>query len=348
MRPTREKLSPWAKTYAVARYKPEVLYLGNSRTETGLPAASALWGGRRAFNAAITGGSLDDAIAMARHARVVGGVSTYVWGIDFWSFSLLGGNTEFDRELIATDSRYEFARTVLNVKRSLSFDITRGSIEFLSGMGPLVCRSSLVFFGQRDERCAHVNLVDRGGATTAMVADVKAMIGSDFKVQDGLAAFSQAIQALCRADAKVLIHVNPTHAVSMYALDLAGVWSQMEEWMRSVVRIANVAREEGCDAKVFDFSGFNSISMEPIPQVTARTDMRNFWEASHYRTEIGKLILARLQSSNSISVPDDFGVELSGDMLDAHFATSRLKRDEYKIGHEAEAALVRTWISGRR
>ncbi|MEG1329721.1 MAG: hypothetical protein RSD99_32750, partial [Janthinobacterium sp.] len=37
LRPTYEKLSAWGKTYAVARYRPAVVYIGNSRTEMGLP-----------------------------------------------------------------------------------------------------------------------------------------------------------------------------------------------------------------------------------------------------------------------------------------------------------------------
>ncbi len=37
LRPPREKMSVWGKTYAVARYRPSILYIGNSRTELGVP-----------------------------------------------------------------------------------------------------------------------------------------------------------------------------------------------------------------------------------------------------------------------------------------------------------------------
>jgi hypothetical protein len=39
--PGREKLSPWGKTYALAQYRPDILYIGNSRTELGLPVRHA-------------------------------------------------------------------------------------------------------------------------------------------------------------------------------------------------------------------------------------------------------------------------------------------------------------------
>src|SRR4051812_39381142 len=56
--PGREKLSPWGKTYALAKYRPSVLYAGNSRTELGLPVQPELFGGKAVFNGALSGASV--------------------------------------------------------------------------------------------------------------------------------------------------------------------------------------------------------------------------------------------------------------------------------------------------
>ena len=36
--PPQQKIVPWAKTFAASRYRPEVVLLGSSRSEIGLPA----------------------------------------------------------------------------------------------------------------------------------------------------------------------------------------------------------------------------------------------------------------------------------------------------------------------
>src|ERR1700741_552202 len=63
LRPPRERLSVWSKTYAVARYQPKVIYLGNSRTEVGVPAPLPVFEGRTVFNGALSGASAGDAMA---------------------------------------------------------------------------------------------------------------------------------------------------------------------------------------------------------------------------------------------------------------------------------------------
>jgi hypothetical protein len=65
--PAQQKIMPWAKTYAAYRYRPEVIYLGSSRTEIGLPTDAAPFAGKRVFNLAIAGASVGDAVGMLRH-----------------------------------------------------------------------------------------------------------------------------------------------------------------------------------------------------------------------------------------------------------------------------------------
>lgn len=47
----------------------------------------------------------------------------------------------------------------------------------------------------------------------------------------------------------------------------------------------------------WDFSGYNSVSLEP----------RNFYDPMHYRNSLGELMLARIFGDKSVEVPEDFG-----------------------------------------
>ncbi|MDD1643574.1 MAG: hypothetical protein LUQ29_09950, partial [Methylococcaceae bacterium] len=89
------------------------------------------------------------------------------------------------------------------------------------------------------------------------------------------------------------------------------------------------------------FSGFNSITTEEIPQVTGKSSMQNYWEASHYRSEVGEKILTQLFSTSPQSVENDFGVDLNGAVIDAHLAKIRQARDQYCATHPKETAFLK-------
>ncbi|MFM9437811.1 hypothetical protein ACFDR9_004901 [Janthinobacterium sp. CG_23.3] len=61
----------------------------------------------------------------------------------------------------------------------------------------------------------------------------------------------------------------------------------MEAWQGALARLAERHRGAGCDLRLCDFSGFNSITTETIPQLSRRREMAHYWEASHYRSHVG-------------------------------------------------------------
>jgi hypothetical protein len=125
------------------------------------------------------------------------------------------------------------------------------------------------------------------------------------------------------------------------ALVLIGEWDSMKIWLSSMVRIVDDERQAGCNIRLFDFSGFNSITVETIPKISRREKMENYWEISHYRNNVGIMVLKRMFVTDTDSVPDDFGIELTSEKLPAHFRQTRLNRDRYHIDHAAETELVR-------
>ncbi|GFZ91240.1 hypothetical protein [Okeania sp. KiyG1] len=66
---------------------------------------------------------------------------------------------------------------------------------------------------------------------------------------------------------KLILFISPSHATQWEAIRATGEWSTFEEWKREVVKIT----------PVFDFSGYNTITTEPI-----HNDMENYRDNSHY------------------------------------------------------------------
>jgi hypothetical protein len=109
--------------------------------------------------------------------------------------------------------------------------------------------------------------------------------------------------------------------------------------MAALAELAQHERARGCDLKLYDFAGYNSITTEPIPQASGRTEMANYWEPSHYRDRVGRMILARMFGGGA--APEDFGVELAPAMLDGHLQALRSAREQYHREHPLETAWAR-------
>jgi hypothetical protein len=340
LRPPRERLSVWSKTYAVARYRPDIIYLGNSRTEVGMPAPLPAFEGRTVFNGALSGASAGDVMAMARHVLNVSLPEVVVWGVDAPSFSLVVGTHDFDRELVATGGNYFVQRALLNIKRSLTVDMTRDSIMLLAGRFGAVCRSSLALYGQHDEQCLANRIGGWGGTATAVAPRVSEYVRGAGPSPQAMTEFVGTLSSMCQRAIRVRLYINPTHAMTQDALYWSGKWNGMEQWLRTITGKVADARRGGCDAKLYDFSGFNSVTTEEIPQVSQRKEMLYYWEPSHYRANVGRMIIQRMFGGEDDVAADDFGIELRPEMLDRHLEAGRQARDAYHQQHPQEARLA--------
>jgi hypothetical protein len=157
---------------------------------------------------------------------------------------------------------------------------------------------------------------------------------------DAVAPFAATLAAFCRRGAAVRLYVNPTHAVLQAAVFQARHWEALEQWQRAVTDAVDRLRRSGCDIRLYDFSGFNSVTDEPLPQASGLAEMDYYWEPSHYRVRVGRMILAAMFGGDPVP-PADFGIELRRPMLARYQAVQRAAREEYRHAHPVEAALAR-------
>ena len=345
-RQLNEKLGAWAKTYAVARYRPAIIYIGNSRTEMGLPTrVRALFDGKRIFNSAVSGASIGDAIRLAEHAARVSRVETMVWGIDAPTFSLDMGAARVEDSLTGAEHGFFARRALVNLKRGLTLDMTQDSVRILTGHAGDTCRSNLAVYGQRDETCTLKGIKHWLGTKDAIPVRLQEFGAGLGPTPPSTPAFDASIGKLCRSGTRLRLNINPTHALTLYALHWRGKWDAMQAWQRGLVQVIEHHRAQGCDVRLHDFSGFNSITSEATPLVSGKPDMHYYWEVSHYRDNVGRLILARLFGGDT-PPPADFGVELTQANIDAHQAATRAARERYRVEHAREVAYAQRVLDG--
>jgi hypothetical protein len=85
---------------------------------------------------------------------------------------------------------------------------------------------------------------------------------------------------------------------------------------------------------LWDFSGYNSVTTEPVA-----TPMQYYWDSSHFTERVGGWILTRVMGGTETGqIPADFGVSLTDENVEAHLAAVRADRDSYVRMHPQEAA----------
>lgn len=337
--PPQQKIVPWGKTYAAYRYQPEIVFLGSSRTEIGLPTdADELFSGRRVFNLAISGATLGDAIKMLRHTSYFQRPDVVVWGFDYgWQFGTQGGNSDLTEELIAQEPWYPLKRALINIKRSISLTLTMEAWKILLGLSDQKCLSILATHGHKSDQCLTYIMADEGGAGKAFEKIVSQGDPSSLPdtIPEAMVALDAVTRDYCQQGVAFRFFLHPVHALAELSY-WENIWQDQEEWKRGLVRLFDQRRQEGCDIRFMDFTGYNQVTMEDIPQVTGSDTMRYFWEYSHYNSVAGRKILERLLLPSQPGGGDEFGVELTDENIEWHLASFRDQRLAYCASHPDE------------
>ncbi|NER30702.1 MAG: hypothetical protein F6J89_24580, partial [Symploca sp. SIO1C4] len=123
----------------------------------------------------------------------------------------------------------------------------------------------------------------------------------------------QEIVDICKQqNIELKVFISPSHASQWENLRAAELWSVFEEWKRQLVKIT----------PVWDFSGYNTITTEAISK-----DMENYWDSSHYRKEVGDLVLNRIFDYQKDKVPTDFGVLLTQENIESNLTKINTQRE---------------------
>jgi hypothetical protein len=84
---------------------------------------------------------------------------------------------------------------------------------------------------------------------------------------------------------------------------------------------------------IWDFSGYNSYTAEKVPPLgDVNTEMQWYWESSHYKKELGDLVLDRVfgHQEPGRTVNPDFGVLLASENIELHLQQVRNDRQKWR------------------
>ena len=145
--------------------------------------------------------------------------------------------------------------------------------------------------------------------------------------EDRFNDFKKIVEFCRQNNIELIVFISPSHATQWEALRVTDRWDSFEEWKRKMVAIT----------PVWDFSGYNSVTSEPIQPI-----MSNYVDNSHYTPNIGDFVLNRILSHNVEQVPEDFGVLITSENIEQHLAKIRSDREEWAKMRPNEVELVET------
>lgn len=324
--------SRMSKAYQVKNIRPDYIILGTSRA-LAIPYDYLVPDNVTGFNLALASSSTYEQVRMFQHAHAVKKQKRVVIGLDEqlntdvlkgFSEERLMVDAEGSERSSLSGSVFQDVLTVL-----LSLDALRASIKTIIKQP----EGSIENYLEQDK----IKRVKNAGGHRQMFHNMEAGVLQKFQNittescyenseyignehRDAQSYLRKMIETAYADDIDFNIFFSPVHARYYETWCLGGSWGVIEDMKRNVVVIVEEAASKYGKQPfpVWDFSGYNSITMEPVPVLGDKeTLMRGYWEGSHYTETVSRLILERMFGDDGV-VPDDFGVLLTSGNIDMH------------------------------
>jgi hypothetical protein len=365
------------KAYEIARVRPQTIILGTSRSHIGFScgheALKRLDG--PCYNLAFDGATSREMYAYLRHAYAVRPLKHVFLGLEPYhlapSFSTV--RPDFDPLVLRNPEGNAVPRWLSGDLRLLiSLDTLKTSIETLEAQAvpeptwfaPDGQRLGEVFFRQIDGRFrqlgprGYFDLTDQqevGYQTEWMISARRkhAVLRADPPPDPNEAslAYVRRIVEFCRTHRIDLrIVVTPAHAHQLEIMAASSDWTELEKKKRDLVRIVdeeNSLYPDSTPTPIVDFSGYSSITEEAPPAPGSRSELRYYWDSSHFKAIVGDYVLDRVYgvSSPARQIPPDFGVRLTATSIERYLVEQRARQADYRRRFPDDVARLRALVA---
>lgn len=325
VKPTAASHGAMSKAYQVLRVQPKTLILGNSRAEVGLDPNHPAWpqSARPVYNAALPGTGTATSLRYLQHVLAAAAgdpakqPALVLWGVDFMDF-LTDPTKPTLARTVNTDNaesmRLLTAAATIRMRQQM-----RDYAESTLTLGVLV--DSLTTLANQRNPYA-VDLTPQGFNPMHDYLKITADEGywavfrqKDLMYDKSFARFPkgifdasgntsrhwqdlQDIMRLCRQHGiELRLFTYPYHAHMLDTFAKTGQTHGFELWKSTLAK--TLTDEAVASVKpafvLWDFSTLNAITDEAVPPKGDRkSSMRWYWEAGHFKRELGGLMLEQM------------------------------------------------------
>lgn len=343
------------KPYQVKKLRPLAVAMGSSRTEIGIDPEHPGWDARfrPVFNYSLGAAAIMELADRFDSLQQISPVGQVVMGLDFFMFNAYADNPMDQLDDGSNMSALDYWITSL-----LTVDALVASVDTLRKQDPIQhpgVRSNgqidWTFNTRRVAKYGHRNGFERFleqflETTYFPVPDQKYALLHPVSGVSSVDAFRRIVTLARRDGVDLRLFISPMHAQLCVVIDHLGLWAVYEDWKRQLVSVIEddaAAHPEQRPFELWDFSGFNTVTTEPVPMAgDTRTQMDYYWECSHYKKEAGDLVLDRLfgYAVPQRTLPDDFGVLLRQNNVEDFLAETRIGLAAYQERFPEEIAAI--------
>lgn len=335
VKPTAAKHGQMAKAYQVLRIQPKTLILGNSRTEVGLDPRHTAWphDAQPVYNAALPGTGTTTSLQFLQHVLAASDnnpatrPTLVLWGLDFMDFltdptsaprppqrhatdpesrRLMSASTsqrwrqqvrDYAESTLTLTALFDTLQTLASQRDPYATDLTaqgfnpmRDYINITANEGYWsVFRQKEVSYNKSFEHFPK-GIFDASGATSRHWDDLK------------------EVMRLCRQyGIELRLFTYPYHASMHDIFRKTGHTPGLELWRRTLVKtLADEAIASAQPAfRLWDFSQINAKTTEAVPaQGDRQSTMQWYWEAGHFKSALGDLMLQQMLGQATSSTDD--------------------------------------------
>jgi len=153
----------------------------------------------------------------------------------------------------------------------------------------------------------------------------------------------------CRAGIDLRIFITPSHAHQQEIAAATGAWPSLERGKRALVRLLaeDAARHPFLPSiPAYDFSGYSTVTEEPLPAAGTHDEMRYYWDSSHFKSLVGDYALELVLGNGSAHdrAHTDFGVQLTVDNIESVIEEQRQRQAAYRARFPEDVATLRSLV----
>lgn len=313
------------KAYQWRHIEPEIIILGNSRPELGLNPDSSYFQGKAVYNLAIRGAGVITQAEYLLNLLEQKNPKRVIMSVDFLDFIQTAGvkthwppNPSRNSNLPFTpmgdkNTYYPLNNAKSNLSSLFALDSVLASFKTIFYQRSEVNHTRLDGFNQAD---GFIPIIHNEGISSLFEEKEQSLrnrlTGRDFVLHDsaGVSANFNALLLLIRElekrDIQLDLFISPYHQRYLQIVDGTGHFDLYVEWKKELVKQLSETDFYQRN-RLLDFSGFNRYSSEAIPTKRG-VFMEWYWEPSHYRAELGEVIIGHIMSNNAeFSLhPDNF------------------------------------------
>jgi hypothetical protein len=327
------------KSEAVAHGNYDLVLLGTSRVELGMPANHPAYGDDRVYNLGLEGTSLPELDAALDLALRKNHLKRVIFGVDFLLFSnMRAARPDFDNSRFNPDLNvFEY-----HARNLFDWDATVRSWSLVEHLKH-----------HRSPSAAERGFVPRTIPPRVSQRTVFARRIHDFLVNpetygdyhystDRVDELHAMIRRCRRRGVELTIFIPPVHALQLETIRVAGLWATFEQWKRDATK---AVADETTDHPIplWDFTGFKDRVAENVPPAGDKTTrMRWYIDSSHFTPALGRLVLDRMfPPMNLATDAENFGVGLVPSNVEDHLEKLRSDEQEYATAHPDEIEWLR-------